>query len=343
MIDDILYKVMYKNNFEEIIILRDTIILEYLLQRRNSDYKISKYLSELIEQLKTYKLDISYGYGYTSILYMCNLVNIDGINDFYKNISLFIKKSLFEILSYPMPITINNKFNILFDYFKGLSGIFSYYIYISNDNNLKKKIFNYLLKCIQITNCFCKEVNISVAHGMSGILLILAEYMDQNGVKKEYVEIIEPLYKSIYYELKTKCYKKEMLSVAWGNGELGMFYALCRFYSVCNKNVQLPEYRQMLNNILNKTHLNSISKLNVCYGGIGTFLILEKINTIDSSYSYYIDKFVKKIKTKDLIKKRDETGIISVKEYSIINGILAEYLFEHKENIDAKYLKYFML
>ena len=79
MIDDILYKVMYKNNFEEIIILRDTIILEYLLQRRNSDYKISKYLSELIEQLKTYKLDISYGYGYTSILYMCNLVNIDGI------------------------------------------------------------------------------------------------------------------------------------------------------------------------------------------------------------------------------------------------------------------------
>ena len=343
MIDDILYKVTYRNNFEKIIILRDTIILECLLQRKNSDYKISKYLSELIKQLEICKLDISYGYGYTSILYMCNLVDIDSINDCYENINLFIKKNIFKILNCPMPVVINNKFNILFDYFKGLSGIFSYYIYISNDNNLKKRIFNYLLKCIQMTNHFGKEVNISVAHGMSGILLILTEYMNQNGVENEYVEIIEPMYKSIYYELEKKCYRKEMLSVAWGNGELGMFYALCRFYSVCNKNVQLPEYHQMLNNILNKTHLNSINKLNVCYGGVGTFLILEKINTIDNSYSYYIDKFVKRIRTKDLIKKRDEIGIISVKEYSIINGILAEYLFEHKENIDTKYLKYFML
>ena len=58
------YTIIYQEKIELIIMLRDTIIANSLLE--NDATIIHNYINELLELLKQYKLDLTYGYGYTS-------------------------------------------------------------------------------------------------------------------------------------------------------------------------------------------------------------------------------------------------------------------------------------
>lgn len=344
-IDKINYKIAYITEFENLIILRDTVILECLLNNEDSKNRIQNYFLELSRYLLNNKLDLSYGYGYSSLMFMCEFINDNYIKDIYTKMNMFVKNQLLKIMYKPMPLIIDCKFNSLFDYFRGLSGIFSYYIYFTNDCVLKKEISNYLIKCIKITSFTSKHTNITIAHGLSSIVLLLAELTEKNYISNKDKIDINKLYNFIFHILKENCQTKKTLSVAWGNGELGVFYALCKFYSVSKLKISVYEYQQILSEILRKTHLNSINKANICYGGMGTKIMLEKIEEMETAFSNCIQAFYKKIEFPKMnIGSSCMVIEVNVKDYSIINACLAEHLFMcRKHKIDNKYYKYFML
>ncbi|MFR0917054.1 MAG: lanthionine synthetase LanC family protein [Faecalibacillus intestinalis] len=336
------YTIIYQEKIELIIMLRDTIIANSLLE--NDATIIHNYINELLELLKQYKLDLTYGYGYTSLLFMFEFLNDNSCKMVYKEMNKYIKKQILEIFNIPMPLIDNGKFNILFDYFKGLSGIFSYYIFFTSEKELNEKIYHYLIKCIKLTKFNFNNVNISIAHGLSSILLILSEYkIKNNRTSDEDIQIIKKLYIYILNELNHKCHKKNVLSVAWGNGELGMLYALLKVSKSYGFEVSLKNYEYILQQILNKTHLESLDKLNICYGGIGTKLILDKIKDIDVHYSYYINSFLNILKSYvPRVLYRDLN--LNVRNFSIVDSQLAIEILKNKDDkYDKKYLMYFML
>lgn len=188
------------------------------------------------------------------------------------------------------------------------------------------------------------NVNISIAHGLSSILLILSEYkIKNNRTSDEDIQIIKKLYIYILNELNHKCHKKNVLSVAWGNGELGMLYALLKVSKSYGFEVSLKNYEYILQQILNKTHLESLDKLNICYGGIGTKLILDKIKDIDVHYSYYINSFLNILKSYvPRVLYRDLN--LNVRNFSIVDSQLAIEILKNKDDkYDKRYLMYFML
>ena len=93
------YTIIYQEKIELIIMLRDTIIANSLLE--NDATIIHNYINELLELLKQYKLDLTYGYGYTSLLFMFEFLNDNSCKMVYKEMNKYIKKQILEILIYP--------------------------------------------------------------------------------------------------------------------------------------------------------------------------------------------------------------------------------------------------
>ncbi len=343
------YEFSYKNYqfyiqnrdiYEELYTLRDLNIFYSLI---NLDNRFKNTIVEYEKRIKTIvnevTLDCSLGSGLCGLGYMYHFMSIT--NSKYKNekskIDTLLKKLVVTFIDSNIPIIDSTgNFNILYDYFKGMSGIFAYVIQTSNDLNVQRMIIDYLIYEISQIDYNEIHANLGIAHGLSCLLNILR--LDNNYCySKNDINIIKKLMLIIEYNLRNNLKKSKRISLSWGNGDFGIVFSILSISKKMNIEISTDLY-ELIKFIINKGDRIIYEKLNPCNGVFGYKRMLQIITFDDKEIWLHDNQDIAIIG--DVIVHSNLKG----RDISIIDGLLSKILINNicKMHLN-EYYKLFML
>lgn len=343
------YEFSYKN-FEFSIYNEDIYEELYTLRDLNIFYSLldldDKFINEIVgyeKRIRTIineiELDYSLGSGLCGFGYMYHFMSIT--NSSYKKekdrIDILLKKLVIKFINRKIPIVDSTgNFSVVYDYFKGMSGIFAYVIQTIDDLNIQGLIVHHLI--YEISHIDCNKIfsNLGIAHGLSSLLNILR--LDNNYCyTKNEIKVIEKLISNIENNLRTKIMRSNRISLSWGNGDFGIVFSI---FSISKKlGIDISNnFYELVKFIINKGDRFIYEKLNPCNGIYG-FNRMLKIMTSDNKESW-LNKYQEEIATENFIICNNLKG----RNVSIIDGYLSKILVENicEINLD-EYYKLFML
>lgn len=335
------YNIMIYNKdiYEEFYMLRDINIFYSLVnENQKNKRKILEQNDQMIKHIKNHiTIDCSFGYGICGLGYMYYFMQT--IDKKYeldkKEIDIKLIQLVNEFIKLKIPIIdLKGNFNILYDYYRGISGIYAYVLQISQNQNIKDSIVSDLI--IKISEIDFKKLNIvnqSIAHGIS-VILNLLRLNENYKYTEDDIRIVNKLMIYIQNNLEGKIKYTDKSSLSWGNGDFGTAFSIILLSMKLN--IKLPNnFFDLLRLLIFKGNQEIFSKYNPCNGFYGYNRMIELISSLYNNSIAREQFFMKK----NMIKN-DYTS----KEFSIIDGILSSILINNTMHDELnEYYKLFML
>lgn len=343
------YEFSYKNYqfsihnrdiYEELYTLRDLNIFYSLI---DLDDRFKNIIAEYDKRIKTIvndvTLDYSLGSGLCGLGYMYHFMSITN-SEYEKEknkIDTLLKKLVATFLESKIPIIDSTgKFSVLYDYFKGMSGIFAYVIQTIDDLNIQRMIIDYLIYEISRIDYNKFNANLGIAHGLSGLLNIL-RIDNSYCYSKNDIKIIKNLMLVIEQNLKNNIKISKRVSLSWGNGDFGIVFSILSIYKKLNIRVSTDLY-ELIKFIVSNGDKIIYEKMNPCNGVFGYNRMLQIITCSDKEIWLQDNQDI--AVEEDVIVCNNPNG----RDISIIDGLLSKILINNicKMNLD-EYYKLFML
>lgn len=341
-------KLKMSNKYETYMAYRDLIIyISYLALYtkkgkmyyfENKEY-VDYFILEIKRFLREEKNSVGLGYGFAGVGYMFYVLG--KLTNKYEKVFNELNKYILDYfkLVEDNQIVFNIRNNsILFktyiDYFNGFIGILNYMELIGENNIVLRKVLLQMCKTINEIQNF-DEIPLGIAHGVSGMLLYV--------VQTRYLTVDEKKFYLNEFSLKIR-YEREMHEISsdnlsWGNGIFGSLYVYSILKKFLNKNFD-NEIAKMFK-ILNYDKY-SIIKKNICSGYFGCEKMIMNLFEYKMISKEEKDILIYLLNTK-FVNKNFPTEV-SVKEISIINGILNQRVMEILNEEGRKsFCRYYMI
>ncbi len=336
------------NKYEKYMAYRDLIIyisylalytdkgkMYYFENKECIDY----FILEIKNFIKEEKNTVGLGYGFAGVGYMLYILGklTNRYEKMFNELNKYILNYFKLIENNQIVLNIKNNFTLFktyIDYFNGLIGILNYMELIGEDNIVLRKVLLQMCETMSEKKDFDK-VPLGIAHGISGILLYIVQTSYLTSDEKKYY--LNKFYQKIKH--KKIIYGISSDELSWGNGIFGYLYVYSILKWFLNKNFN-NEIIKIFKIVNYKKY--SITKKNVCSGYFGCKKMIMNLFEYKMISEEVKDKFINSLNNKFINK--DFLSEVSVKEISIINGILNEKIIEIlNEEGKRLFYRYYMI
>ena len=305
-------------------------------------------LESIIEDINKNPIIINYYNGLSGILwYIKHLIKVGGLSEEDSSIYEHLNPLIFT--SVKEQISLRN-----YDFLHGALGVINYLLYDVNENiqnDIEAEIADFLIKDVknfdndELSSFFYGELGI--AHGMSGLILLLTLINEKKITSQNIDEQIDMLISYIIMKVDNNYKDPHMWLLnnenrySWCNGTIGILYSLYR--AIKSNKVSVANYNFVNNAMLYSLQLDDHKKLGIidsclCHGTAGNMQIYNKLKI-----KYNCIEFEKGIdiwKNKTILYSMFEDGIAGYKTWDGEESIIDYSLFKGVSGVGLSLMSY---